>query len=70
MCSLLTRAICAVVCIREGFTVSFNYNSSFICKQASGNMKLVKDDKEFIDKYIQEEGEAGRLPAIPEKQDD
>ena len=43
--------------------MSFNYNSTFICKQASGNMKWVKDDKDFIDKCIQEEGEAGRLLA-------
>ena len=46
--------------IREGFRVGFNYRSAH-CRQASGNLKSVRDHKEVVTKYIQGERGAGRL---------
>ena len=40
--------------------MGFNYRSAH-CRQASGNLKLVKDHKEVVAKYIQGERGAGRL---------
>ena len=56
------RGFAEYVCngIREGFRVGFNYRSAH-CRQASGNLKSVRDHKEVVAKYIQGERGAGRL---------
>ena len=54
------RGFAEYVCkgIREGFRVGFNYRSAH-CRQASGNFKSVKDQKEVVAKYIQGEEQGG-----------